>query len=269
MSLPAPGQARARRTGAAPSVDLNADCGESFGAWRLGDDAALFEVVTSANIACGFHAGDPDTMAATMAAALARGVALGAHPGYDDKAGFGRRVLAMTPAGITRMVAYQVGAAMALAALCGGRIGHVKPHGALSNVAAAEADVAAAVAAAVRAVDPGLTLLAPALSVLERAGHDAGLTVAAEVFADRAYAADGQLLPRSLPGAVLHDPAAAAAHALAMIAAGGIMTADGEHLPTPIASVCVHGDSPEAVATARAVRAALEAAGVVVQRFAP
>ena len=234
----------------------------------MGDDAALFELVTSANIACGFHAGDPNTMAATIAAALARGIALGAHPGYDDKPGFGRRVIPMTDAEITRMVAYQIGAAAALAALAGARIGHVKPHGALSNVAAAEHGVAVAVAAAVRAVDRGLVLLAPARSALERAGHAAGLAVAAEVFADRAYLADGQLMPRARPGAMLHDPAAAAAHALAMVEEGAIVAADATRLATPIASVCVHGDSPGAVARARAVRAALEAAGFVLRPFA-
>ena len=250
------------------TIDLNADCGESFGPWHMGDDKAILGIVTSANIACGFHAGDPDTIAGTIAIATANGVAIGAHPGFEDRAGFGRRIIPMAPAAITRMVAYQVGALAAMAALGGGRVTYVKAHGALSNLASADAPAADAIAAALKGVDPALVLLAIAGTELERAARDAGLPVACEIYADRAYEPNGQLVSRAKPNAMVHDPDEAAARVVAMVEAGAVIAHDGTHLPTPIHSVCVHGDGPNAVATATAVRAALESAGIVVAPFA-
>lgn len=250
------------------SIDLNADCGEGFGPWSMGDDEAILTIVSSANIACGFHAGDPDVMSATMTTALGNGVALGAHPGFDDKAGFGRRAIPMTPGEVARMVAYQIGAAVGMAALCGGRIGHVKPHGALSNRAATDRATADAIAAAVRATDPSLTLLAPACSELLHAAQRARLPVAAEIFADRAYEADGQLVSRRLPHALIDDPEEAAGRAVAMVRDRAILAHDGTRLATAIHSVCVHGDGVRAVATALATRKALEAAGFTIAPFA-
>lgn len=247
-------------------VNLNADLGESFGAWTMGNDAALLPVIGSANIACGFHAGDPTVMRETVRLALSHGVSLGAHPSFPDLQGFGRRVMQMSPRDLAALLIYQVGALQALAQAEGGRVTHVKPHGALNNMACADAAMASTVAQAIHALDPQLILLAPALSELERAGRAAGLRVACEVFADRSYQADGQLTPRSQPGAVLHDAPACVRHVLAMLEAGGIVTAGGERLPTRIDSICVHGDGPEAVATAAQVRQALQATGC---RLAP
>ncbi len=234
----------------------------------MGADGEILKIVTSANIACGFHAGDPDTMAATIRTAVENGVAIGAHPGFADKAGFGRRPIPMAPAEITRMVAYQIGATIAMAALEGGRVTHVKAHGALSNVASANREVADAVAAAVKAVDPTLTLLAVATTALEDAGRAAGLPVAAEIFADRGYEPDGQLVSRAKPNAFVHDPQEAAARVVRMVEEGAIFAHDGSRLPTAIDSICVHGDSAAAVAIARAVRDALEGAGITVAKFA-
>jgi 5-oxoprolinase (ATP-hydrolysing) subunit A len=242
-------------------INLNADLGESFGAWTMGSDAELLQVIASANIACGFHAGDPVVMRETVRLAIGNGVSLGAHPAFPDLQGFGRRVMQLSPKELEATLLYQVGALQAMAAAEGGRVTHVKPHGALNNMACADEAMAATVARAVKALDPQLILLAPALSALERAGEAAGLRVAREVFADRSYQADGQLTPRSQPGAVLHDAADCVRHVQRMLDAGGIVTADGQRLPTPIHSICVHGDGPAAVAAARAIRAALEAAG--------
>ena len=248
------------------TINLNADLGESFGAWTMGDDAALLPVIGSASIACGFHAGDPLVMRDTVRLALANGVSLGAHPAFPDLQGFGRRVMQLSPKDLEATILYQVGALQAMAAVEGGRVTHVKPHGALSNMACADAAMAATVARAVKALDPHLILLAPALSALEHAGEAAGLRVAREVFADRSYQADGQLTPRSLPGAVLRDAQACVQHVLRMLDAGGIVTADGRCLSTPIHSICVHGDGPAAVASAQQIRQALQAAGY---RLAP
>ncbi len=250
------------------TIDLNADCGESFGPWNMGDDAAILKIVTTANIACGFHAGDPDTMAATLQIAKDNGVAVGAHPGFDDKAGFGRRVLPMAPEALTRMVAYQIGAFVGMAALVGVPVRHVKAHGALSNFASANRDAADAIAAAVKAVDPSLTLLAVAATELERAGLDAGLTVASEIFADRAYEPNGQLMSRAKPGSIIHDADTAAARTVEMMKARAIIAHDGTKVATPVHSICVHGDNPHAVGVAAAVRDALEAAGIRVTAFA-
>ena len=250
-------------------VDLNADCGEGFGPWAMGDDAALMEVVTSVNVACGFHAGDPQTMARTVRLAAERGVAVGAHPGYADREGFGRRVVPMAAGEIERMCAYQIGAACGVAALGGARVGHVKAHGALANLAAADGEVARAVAAAAAGVDRSLVLLAIAGTELVAAGERAGLRTASEVFADRAYLPSGHLMPRGRPGAVIHDAGEAARRVVAMVEAGAILPEEGAPVPVAIDSVCVHGDTPGAVALARRVRAALEGAGMTLAAFAP
>ncbi|KQS54988.1 hypothetical protein ASG32_14295 [Methylobacterium sp. Leaf361] len=251
------------------SVDLNSDLGEGYGAYACGDDAAILGIVTSANVACGLHAGDPEIMARTFALAKERGVAVGAHPGFPDLWGFGRRRMPYSPAEIERLVAYQIGAAQALAAYAGHRITYVKAHGALANVAAEERPVADAIARAVRAVDRELALLAIALTAQVPAGEACGLDVHQEIFADRGYTPTGLLIPRSQPGAMITDAGEAADRVLRMVEAGAILTADGQTLPTPIRSICVHGDSDHAVATARAVRTRLEGAGVTLAPFRP
>ncbi|SEH59008.1 UPF0271 protein [Methylobacterium sp. 275MFSha3.1] len=251
------------------SVDLNSDLGEGYGAYACGDDAAILGIVTSANVACGLHAGDPEIMARTFALAKERGVAVGAHPGFPDLWGFGRRRMPYSPAEIERLVAYQIGAAQALAAYAGHRITYVKAHGALANVAAEERPVADAIARAVRAVDRELALLAIALTAQVPAGEACGLDVHQEIFADRGYTPTGLLIPRSEPGAMITDAGEAADRVLRMVEAGAILTADGQALPTPIRSICVHGDSDHAVATARAVRTRLEGAGVTLAPFRP
>ncbi|MDZ7589515.1 MAG: 5-oxoprolinase subunit PxpA [Rubrivivax sp.] len=242
-------------------INLNADLGESFGAWTMGEDAALLGVVNSANIACGFHAGDPLVMRQTVRMALAAGVGLGAHPAYPDLQGFGRRPMTLAPAELEAVILYQIGALAGMAAAEGGRLSHVKPHGALNNQACEDAALADVVARAVRAFDPDLILLAPALSELQAAGQRAGLAVAAEIFADRAYTDAATLVPRGRPGAVLHDADAVVAHVLRMLESGGIVAASGKLLPTAMHSICVHGDTPGAVESARRLRAALQAAG--------
>ena len=254
-------------TQASRIVDLNADLGEGFGQYRIGDDNAMLSLVTSANIACGFHAGDPEIMAATFSRARENGVNVGAHPGFPDLWGFGRRVMPFSPAEIERLVAYQVGAAMALAAYSGHGITYVKPHGALGNLTETDADIAMAVARAVRAVDDRLAVLAIARSVLGQCATDMGMTVYSEIFADRAYTEEGRLVSRRLPGAVIHDPDMAAARVVRMVEAGAIETQAGRMLPTPIHSICVHGDNTHAVHVTRRVRTALEEAGIVLRSF--
>jgi UPF0271 protein len=250
------------------SVDLNCDCGEGFGAYRIGDDAAMLDIVTSVNVACGFHAGDPEIMAQTFKAAKAKGIAIGAHPGFPDLWGFGRRRLPFSAGEIERLVAYQIGAASALATYAGARLGHVKIHGALSNIAGEDETIARAIACAVKAVEPRLAFLAPAGTKLETAGSAQGLMVAREIYADRAYMDAGRLVERSTPGAVLHEAAEAAGRVLAMVLEGAIITISGKRLATGIDSICVHGDSPNAVAMAKAVRARLEEAGIALAPFA-
>jgi 5-oxoprolinase (ATP-hydrolysing) subunit A len=249
-------------------VDLNCDCGEGFGAYRMGDDAAMLDIVTSVNVACGFHAGDPDIMADLFKAAKAKGVAIGAHPGFPDIRGFGRRRLPFTAAEIERLVAYQIGAALALAAYAGHELGFVKVHGALSNIATEDAAIAQAIARAVKMVDPRLGFLAPAGTKLETAGLAQGIAVAREVYADRAYTDAGLLVDRSVPGAVLHVAEDVADRVLSMVQEGAIITITGKRLPVGIDSICVHGDSPNAVAMAKAVRLRLEEAGIVLAPFA-
>ena len=242
-------------------INLNADLGESFGPWVMGDDDALLDVVSSANLACGFHAGDPDVMRRTVRACVAKGVSIGAHPGYHDLQGFGRHALKLSHAEIENLIAYQVGALAGVAALEGGKVTHVKPHGALNNQACADAGIAAAICRAVRAVDPGLILLAPAASALLAAGRDTGLKVVEEIFADRAYQDDGQLAPRGTPGAMVHGAENCAAHVQAMLADQALIALSGKRIPTAIGSICVHGDGPDAVAVARHLRGALEIGG--------
>jgi UPF0271 protein len=245
-------------------IDLNADVGESLGAWSLGEDEALIPLVSSANVAAGFHAGDPGTIERTVALAVRAGVAIGAHPGYPDLAGFGRRAMALSPAEIEAAVLYQVGAVAAFARAAGTDLRHVKAHGALYNRAARDAAAAGAIARAVRRFSPSLVLVGLAGSSLIDAGRDEGLAVAEEAFADRAYEPDGSLRSRELPGAVLDDPAAAAAQALGILR-GAVMLAGGGSLAVRADTLCIHGDLPGAAARARAVRAALVGAGVEIR----
>lgn len=249
-------------------IDLNSDLGEGFGPWRIGDDAAMLDVVTSANVACGFHAGDPGIMVATAAAAKARGVAIGAHPGFHDLEGFGRRVIPSTPTEIEHAVAYQIGAFQACAALAGHRVRYVKAHGALANLSNQDDDVAAAIARAVRGVDRDLIVAVMPGLPAERAALAAGLRTAREVYADRVYAEDGRLASRALPGAVIADAEAAGARAARMLEEGAVHSLGGRAIPVGIDTICVHGDSPGAVETARAVRRALEAAAHTLAPFA-
>lgn len=238
-------------------INLNADMGESFGMYRMGDDAALLSIVDSANVACGFHAGDPVVMRRTVELAKTEGVSIGAHPSFPDLQGFGRRYMKMPPAELEAALIYQMAALAGVARVGGHAMTHVKPHGALNNAAAEDADLATVIARAVKAFDRDLILLAPALSELEAAGRAAGLRVAIEVFADRAYTDAGSLVPRGQPGAMVEGAEASLAHVAAMLDAGGLVSQSGKVLPTPIHSICVHGDGAHAVAAARAVREGL------------
>ena len=248
-------------------VDLNADMGESFGRWVLGDDEALLLVVTSANVACGFHAGDPAGLRRTCAHALTAGVMIGAQVSYRDLAGFGRRFMDVAPADLEADVLYQIGALDGVARPAGTRARYVKPHGALYNAAVTHEVQAAAIVAAVRAYDPTLAVLGLPGSALLRIAAAAGLPTVAEGFADRAYRADGSLLPRDQPGAVLTDPGAVAERAVTMIRDGYVVSVDGERIELSIQSLCVHGDTPGAADLAHAVRSALTAAGVEIAPF--
>jgi len=246
-----------------PRIDLNADVGEGFGPWAMGPDAELLALVTSVNIACGFHGGDPAVMDRTVAAAARAGVAVGAHPGYFDLRGFGRRPMAIAPAEVETDVLYQVGALMAFARSHGARVAHVKPHGALYNQAAEDEGLARAVARGTARAGPDLVLVGLASSAaMRRAAEAEGLRFAAEAFADRAYQDDGTLRPRTMPGAVITDPQAAARQAVAIARAGEVRSASGATVRVAAETVCVHGDNPSALANARAVREALQAAGV-------
>lgn len=248
-------------------IDLNSDLGEGYGPWMMGDDARILDCVTSANIACGGHASDPETMYRTLRLAADRGVTVGAHPGYADREGFGRRIIPMAPEEIGRMVVAQTGALVAMARLAGTTVRYVKPHGALGNLAAADATVASAIVAAVQAMDPTLAILAISGTQLEQAARAAGATVFSEIFADRAYQPNGQLVPRSVPGAMLHDATAAADRLLAFLRSGRMPAMGGEPIALAAASICVHGDSSDATAMARHIRARLEAEGVTVTAF--
>ncbi|MCS5720380.1 LamB/YcsF family protein [Herbiconiux sp. CPCC 203407] len=249
------------------SIDLNADLGESYGAWRLGDDRALLDVVTSANLACGFHAGDPTTLLETARLATSRRVALGAQVSYPDLRGFGRRDLDLPAADLMADVIYQIGALRGIAAAAGTHVLYLKPHGALYNRVVHDEVQAAAVVDAVIAVDPTLAIVGLPDSEIGRLAEAEGIRFVPEAFADRAYRPDGTLVPRSEPGAVLHDPAEIAERML-RLATEGILTAiDGTDIALSAETVCVHGDAPGAVAVARAVRAALEGAGLTIAAF--
>lgn len=250
-------------------IDLNADLGEGFGAYSVGNDEAMLAIVTSANIACGLHAGDPEIMAQTFRLAGGRNVSIGAHPGYPDLWGFGRRRIPFSTGEIERLVAYQVGAAMGIAALTGQRVRYVKNHGALANIAAEERPVADAIAKGVRSVDASLGLLATALTQQTYAGEAMGLRVFQEIYADRGYDERGQLIARGSPGAMIEDADQAASRVVAMVEQGGVITANGKLLTTEIHSVCVHGDSPHAVGLAKSLRAMMEKAGIIVAPFFP
>lgn len=251
----------------APTVDLNADLGEGFGVWRLGDDDAMLDIVTSANVACGFHAGDPAGLARVCRAAAARGVRIGAQVGYRDLAGFGRRYIDVTPEDLAADVIYQIGALQALAAAVGSTVSYVKPHGALYNTIVEDRGQADAVAQAVHAVDPTLPVLGMTGSAFFAAADDLGLRTVAEAFADRAYRTDGQLVSRREPGAVLSDADDIAARVASMVGRGTVTAVDGSTIPITVESICLHGDSPGAVRNATAVRDRLNADGVTLRAF--
>lgn len=249
-------------------IDLNADLGEGFGIWHLGDDLALLDIVTSANVACGFHAGDPVTIRRTCAAAVDRGVAIGAQVSYRDLAHFGRREMDMEPEELCAEVLYQLAAVDGIARAMGGRVSYVKPHGALYNRIVRDAVQAAAVIDAVADYDPALPVLTLPGSAVHAAAAAEGVPTVDEAFADRAYTASGTLVPRREEGAVIHDAEAVAARAVRMAVAGTVTAQDGTEVPVSARSICVHGDTPDAVRLAQAVRDGLLEAGVVLQAFA-
>lgn len=251
-----------------PSIDINSDLGESFGAWSMGDDDAMLDIVTSANVACGFHAGDPAGILRTLKAAAARQVSIGAHVSYPDKVGFGRRNMDVASDELTADVIYQIGALQGLAQTAGTRVNYVKPHGALYNTIAHDRRQGLAVIAAIRAVDPGLVLVALAGSSLIELAREEGLTCVAEAFADRAYTPEGTLVSRREPGAVLHDPQLIGQRMLRLVEEGTLEAIDGSITRIQADSICVHGDSPAAVAMARELRRVLEQANMQLQPFA-
>lgn len=248
-------------------IDLNADLGESFGVYRMGSDEALLPWVTSANIACGFHAGDPHIMARIVAAAVAKGVALGAHPGLPDLIGFGRRLMAISPNEAGDIVTYQIGALAAFAGRHGQRLQHIKPHGALYWMAETDSAIADEIALAVIETEPALILVGLSGGRLISAGQALGLRVAHEVFADRTYQPDGTLTPRSQPHAMLNDPRLVAARIARLVREGVLAASDGTELHLAVDTVCVHGNSPDAPALAQAIRETLEAQGITVCRL--
>jgi UPF0271 protein len=249
-------------------IDLNADVGESYGPWVMGSDAELIPLVSSVNVACGAHAGDPLVMARTVELAHRHGVAIGAHPGYPDRDGFGRRDLAMSTDELHAALLYQLGALAAFVSAAGAELRHVKPHGALYNRAARDADLATVIAQVVHGFDSRLVLIGLAGSRLLDAGRDAGLTVAAEAFADRAYEPDGTLRSRRLAGAVLGTPEAAAEQALSIVTLGQVIAYDGTPLAVQADTICLHGDTANAAEYARRVRAALQSAGTTIAPLA-
>ncbi|MDV7339172.1 5-oxoprolinase subunit PxpA [Terasakiella sp. A23] len=244
------------------AINLNADMGESFGAYTIGDDEAILDSVKSANIACGFHAGDPVVMQETVKNAIAKGVSLGAHPGFPDLQGFGRRPMNMALSEVYAMTIYQVGALMGMAQSQGGKVTHVKPHGALNNMACEDADLSDAICKAVKDIDKDLIFLAPALSELSSAAKRAGLCVAEEIFADRAYTDTGTLVSRKIEGSVIHDAETCLARVLEMVEKGALVSIDGKVLPTPIHSICVHGDTPQACESAAFILKGLKENGL-------
>lgn len=243
------------------TVDLNADMGESFGPWAKGDDAALLDVVTSANIACGFHAGDWDVMAQTMALAHKNNVRIGAHPGFPDLQGFGRQRMNYPHESLGNLVRYQIGAAQAMARGVGAKVDHLKLHGALANMCSEDEDMAKACYSAALSVAPDLTIFVLAGTAQHRAAESLGCNIACEIFADRAYNDDATLVDRSKPGAVIHDANIAAPRIADMVDAGAIIAQSGKQIPTQIDTICLHGDTEGAIAIARAVKAELESRG--------
>lgn len=250
------------------TIDLNSDLGESFGAWRMGDDAAMLAIVSSANIACGFHAGDPAGILSVLREAAARGVAIGAHIAYPDLVGFGRRNMDPSSAELVADTIYQIGALQGLASAAGMRVRYVKPHGALYNTIAADQRQAADVIAGIKAIDPDLILMVGAGAPIVDQARDAGLRVVQEAFADRAYNSDGSLVSRRLPGAVLHDEDAIAKRVLRLVTEGRIPATDGTDIRLEAESICIHGDTPAAVAIAAKLRETLTANGVAIKPFA-
>ena len=250
------------------TIDLNCDLGESFGPWVMGNDAAMIELATSVNIACGYHAGDPDIMRKTVELAKACGVSIGAHPGYRDLQGFGRRPIpGMSASEIENLVAYQIGALQAIATAAGHKVTHVKAHGALSNVACEDDMTAQAIANAIKAVDASLVFVVLANSPLVRAGEKANLPMVHEVFADRAYEDDGSLVSRRKPGAVLHDAKEIADRVVRMVQDGAVTSVTGKKIKMRTETVCIHGDTPGAVEIARGLRKALADSGIDVAPF--
>lgn len=236
-----------------PSIDLNCDMGESFGAWTMGRDAELMDFVSSVNIACGFHAGDASVMRRTVETAIGKGVAVGAHPGYPDLQGFGRRAIAFSPDEVFDIVLYQVGALKGICEALGARLRHVKPHGALYNTAAKDAALANAIARAVRAIDPEMVLFGLSGSLLISEAEATGLRTASEVFADRTYQPDGSLTPRSRPDALITDAGEAAGQALQMVTKNSVTATTGENVPLRAETVCIHGDGQNALGFAKAI----------------
>lgn len=249
------------------AIDLNSDLGESLGPWRMGDDVAMLDVVSSANVACGFHAGDPAGLLKTLREAARRGVRVGAHVGYPDLVGFGRRAMDVASNDLQAAVIYQVGALQALAGVAGTRVCYVKPHGALYNTIAYDRRQAMDVIQAIQSLDPSLALVALAGSPLVGWARSSGLRVVAEAFADRGYTSEGALVSRREPGAVLHDPQLVAQRMLRLVGEGVVESVDGRLTPVEAESICVHGDSPGAVAMARAVRDILVAEGIGIRPF--
>lgn len=250
-------------------VDLNSDLGESFGPWPMGNDPAMLDLVSSANIACGFHAGDPQVMLKACRLAMASGVSIGAHPGFLDLQGFGRRpIIGLSPEEIESFVAYQIGALRGVAALAGARVTHVKVHGAMSNMACEDEAMAGAIARAIKGVDPALVFVVLPFSELQRAGEREGLRLALEVFADRAYDDNGLLMSRRKAGSVIHDGAVAAQNVLRMVREQAVTTGSGKKMPTRVDTICIHSDTPGALLMAQQVQQALLGAGVQIQPFA-
>jgi UPF0271 protein len=246
------------------SIDLNADMGEGFGAWQMGDDAALMPHITSANVACGFHAGDPATIAATVALAVKHGTAIGAHPGLPDLQGFGRRSMQVTEEQVYQMTLYQAGAVRAFAEAAGGRLHHLKAHGALYNMAALDAALSRGLARAVKALGDGVQMYVLAGSLMEAVARDTGLDVRCEVFGDRRYMPDGTLAPRTRPDALITDEAESVAQVLRMVREGRLTAVDGTVIEVRADTVCIHGDKPTAVPFVRALRRALADVSVAV-----
>ena len=249
------------------TVDLNADMGESFGPWVMGDDAALLDIVTSANIACGFHAGDPDVMARTMRMAAERGVGVGAHPGFADLQGFGRQRMALSEESLGNLIRYQLGGATGMARSMGAEIRHLKLHGALANMTSEDKAMALTCYRAALSVMPEIIVMVLAGTAQEAAVRELGCAAACEIFADRAYNDDATLVDRRLPGAVIHDASHAAKRMVDMVRAGAIITERGKHIPARIDTICLHGDTPDAVAIAKSTRQALEGVNIPVGQF--